>query len=147
MVEDKKKKPKKVAKTIYISKRVDAAIEAHMRRESLNNYSVAVQDALEFALFPEYRDERHQEMTKNYAQLLYSFNEHRKHTARDFAVIQETLFQFMKEFYKNVPEPLDSEDAKTEIKARERFDAFLETVVANINQKPMKPNRSDAGYD
>ena len=91
-----KKKVKNVQKTIHWEPEVLQALENHMKREGINNYSIAANDAVKFALFPEHRDDRNADLMKLNQQMLFSLAEHRKKTGRDLMILQEMNLQLIK---------------------------------------------------
>jgi hypothetical protein len=130
---------KKIARSVYLSEKIDKALHAHMKAQSLRSISVAIEDALEYALFPEFRDDRNKELTKMVAGINKSLNEHRKATARDMTILQETMFQFMLEYYRHTTAYPEDEAKIREADARARLNDFMERVVRNIpEQRPMK---------
>jgi len=130
---------KKIARSVYLSEKIDKALHSHMKAQSLKSISVAIEDALEYALFPEFRDDRNKELTKMVAGINKSLNIHRKKTGEDFAILQETLFQFMLEYYRHTTAYPDDEAKIREADARARFNDFMERVARNVQEpRPMK---------
>ena len=84
---------KTVAVNVTLEADVDKALQKHMKSQNLTNRSRAINDGLKYALYPEHRDDRSENLVKLYHQLLYSLNAHRKKTARDLAANQEILLQ------------------------------------------------------
>ena len=136
------KKEKPIKRSVYLSEKVDKALQAHMKAQNLKSITVAIEDALEYALFPEHRDDRNKEMMKLYGQLLYSLNEHRKKTARDFAIVQESICQLALDFYKHMePYPKNEEKSRHE-QAVKQWDDFMSRVVRQLSeQRAMKEEK------
>lgn len=70
-----------------------------MKRERINDVSITTNDALEYSLFPEYRDDRNADMSKLITQKLYLLAEHRKKTCRDMRVMQDILMQYIEVYF------------------------------------------------
>lgn len=124
-------KKKAVARSVTFDGDVEQLIDKHMKSQNLTNRSRVVNDGMKYALSPEFRDDRNEDMSKLYHQLLYSFNEHRKNTARDFAAIQEILLQSILENYKRMPAVDGGVD---DAEAHKRLDALMEKVVMNMGK-------------
>lgn len=136
------KKDKPIKRSVYLSEKVDKALQAHMKAQNLKSITVAIEDALEYALFPEHRDDRNKEMMKLYGQLLYSFNEHRKKTARDFAIVQESVFQLALDMYKHMEPYHESEEEKRHERATARLDDFMNRIARQLpEQRTMKEEK------
>jgi hypothetical protein len=132
------RKRKKVQKTVQFDENVWEALEAHMKRERINNHSLIANDAVKYALFPEHRDDRNADSTKIANQILYSLNEHRRKTARDLTVIQEILVRFAHEYFMRAHQIPDSEKDSAEAQANICLDAFMEQIIQRLpNAKPM----------
>ena len=127
-------KNKKIQKTIQFEPEAWAAIEAHMKRERINNISIAVNDAVKFGLFPEYRDDRNADLVKLYHQMSYSLAEHRKKTGRDLMILQEFTLQFMKQFMMHTHEIPKGDQAAAETQAKVRLDKVMEEVIRSLPQ-------------
>ena len=132
-------KKKGVTRSIVFRPEVEKELQAYMKAKNFTNISASVNDLLDFALRPERRDERNSDMAKLYHQLLYSLNAHRKKTARDLAANQEILLQFILEYYKGNPAPLDAlDEGRSEI-ALKRLDKLMENVVQNLGKSKLLP--------
>ena len=88
------KKEKPVQKTMYWDADVWDALEKHDKQTKTNNMTATANDAVRFALFPEYRSDRDKDVVKLMQDVRASLYEHRKNTARDLMIVQEGLFQF-----------------------------------------------------
>ncbi len=127
-------KAKKIQKTVQFEPEVWEAIEVHMKRERINNISIAVNDAVKYSLFPEYRDDRNADQGKLVQQILFSLAEHRKKTGRDLMLIQEFMLQFMKQFLMHTHEIPASERGGAEAQAKVRLDKLMEDVIRSLPQ-------------
>ncbi len=127
-------KAKKIQKTVQFEPEVWEAIEVHMKRERINNISIAVNDAVKYSLFPEYRDDRNADQGKLVQQILFSLAEHRKKTGRDLMLIQEFMLQFMKQFLMHAPEIPGHEQVGAEVQAKVRLDKLMEDVIRSLPQ-------------
>ena len=127
-------KNKKIQKTIQFEPEAWAAIEAHMKRERINNISIAVNDAVKFGLFPEYRDDRNADLVKLYHQVSFSLAEHRKKTGRDLMLLQEFTLQFMKQFLIHTNEIPKGNQEAAEAQAQVRMDKIMESVIQSLPQ-------------
>lgn len=137
------KKDKSVQKSVYFEPEVWKALDEHMKRERINNVSIAVNDAVKYALFPEHRDDRNADSAKLSQQILYSLNEHRKKTGADFAKLIEMLALLAKTYFMHTHQIPASEKAAAEAQATLRMDAFVEQVVRTLSKgKPMAENKS-----
>ena len=133
------KKEKPIQKSVYFDPEVWAALEAHMKRERINNASIAINDAVKYALFPEHRDDRNADVAKLCTQTIYSLNEHRKKTGRDLTIMQEMLMQFVQAYFMHTHQIPDSEKAGAEAQANVRLDDFMEQLVRKLPKaKPME---------
>ncbi len=132
------KPDKKVQKTIQWDSDVWAALEKHNKRERINNMSAAANDAVRFALFPEHRGDREADMSKQFQQLLYSLNEHRKNTARDITILQESMMQFVLYYFMHTHQIPAGEQGAATAQAKVRLDEFLEELVRKLpKSRPM----------
>jgi len=131
------RKRKKVQRTVHFDEEVWEALEAHMKRERLNNHSLIANDAVKYALFPEHRDDRNADSTKLLHQILYSLNEHRTKTARDLTILQEILVRFAHSYFMHTHQIPDSAKQDAEVQANLRLDAFMEQIIRRLpNAKP-----------
>ena len=131
-------KEKRIQKTVYFEPEVWAALETHMKRERINNVSIAANDALKFSLFPEYRGDREADMGKLFGQVSYSLAEHRKKTGRDMLILQEMMVSFVKEFFKHTHPIPTANIPAAETQAQVRLDAYMEELVRRLpKSKPM----------
>lgn len=132
------KKRKKVPKTVQFEEEVWMALEAHMKRERLYNHSMAANDAIKYALFPEHRDDRNADTAKLLNQILYSLNEHRRKTSRDLTIFQEILVRLTHTYFMHTHQIPDSAKDGAEAQANLRLDAFMEQITRRLpNAKPM----------
>lgn len=127
-------KEKRIQKTIYFDPEVWQALDQHMKRERINNLSIGTNDALRYALFPEYRDDRNGDLIKLYHQMSYSLAEHRKKTGRDLMLLQEFTLQFMKQFLIHTHEIPKGDLAAAEAQAKVRMDKIMEEVIRSLPQ-------------
>ncbi|MFH1159253.1 MAG: hypothetical protein V1721_10315 [Pseudomonadota bacterium] len=131
----KEKKSRRVQKTIRFDPDVWEALEAHMKRQRVDNISIAVSDAVKYSLFPEHRSDREADLVKLYHQLSFSLAEHRKKTARDMTFLQEMLFQYIHHYFMHTHQIPAAEQGAAEAQANVRLDAFMEQLVAKLPQK------------
>ncbi len=133
-----KKKVKNVQKTIHWEPEVLQALETHMKREGINNYSIAANDAVKFALFPEHRDDRNADLVKLNQQLLFSLAEHRKKTGRDLMILQEMNLQLIKLVAMRTQDVSPHDQGARETQANVIMDKIMEGIARNLSQvKPM----------
>lgn len=133
------KKDKRAQKTVYLDADVLEALEAHMKRERINNISIAINDAIKYALFPEHREDRNGDVAKLCTQTLYSLNEHRKKTGRDMTILQEMLMQLVHTYFMHTHQIPASDKPAAEAQASVRMDAFMEQLVRKLPKaKPME---------
>ena len=131
-------KKKTVAVNVTLEADVDKALQKHMKAQNLTNRSRAINDGLKYALYPEHRDGRSEDLVKLYHQILYSLNEHRKKTARDLAANQEIMLQFMLDYYANTPA-----SGKRDPEAQKRLDNLMEVVVRNLGKSKIMQELED----
>lgn len=122
----------KIQKTIQWDTDVWEALAEHSKRERLNNMSAAANDAVRYALFPEFRGDREADITKQFQQLLYSLNEHRKKTARDMTILQEGLMQFVLHYFMHTHSIPKGEQDSARTQANARFDGFIEELMQKL---------------
>ena len=134
----KVKTDKRVQKTIQWDADVLEALEQHSVRKRLNNLSAAANDAVRYALFPEFREDREAETNKLLQQLNYSLNEHRKKTGRDMTILQEGLLQFVQYYLMHTHNIPKGEEEAARAQANARFDKFTEELVQKLpKSRPM----------
>jgi hypothetical protein len=126
------RKRKKIPKTVQFEAEVWEALEAHMKRERIYNHSLAANDAIKYALFPEHRDDRNADTAKLLNQILYSLNEHRRKTSRDLTIFQEILVRFTHAYFMHTHQIPDSAKEDAEVQANVRLDAFMEQIVRRL---------------
>ncbi|MBU0801516.1 MAG: hypothetical protein KKA05_11025 [Alphaproteobacteria bacterium] len=126
------KKSKSIQKTVHWEPEVLEALEAHMKRERINNFSIAVNDAVKFGLFPEYRDDRSADLVKLYQQLSHSVAEHRKKTGRDLMIMQEMMLQLMKVILTHTNALPEKERLVAEKQANVRLDRLVEEIIRKL---------------
>ena len=132
------KNEKRVQKTIQFDADIWEALGQHSKRERLNNMSAAVNDAIRYALFPEFRGDREADMTKQFQQLLYSLNEHRKKTARDNAIMQESLMQLVLYYFMHTHNIPKTEEDAARTQANVRLEKFIEELMQKLQKsRPM----------
>lgn len=136
------KNEKRIQKTIQWDPDVLDALEKHSKQHRLNNLSAAANDAVRYALFPEYRNDREKDMVKLMQDLRASLYEHRKATARDFMILQEGLFQFIDVFFMHTHSIPKSELVAAKAQAKARLDEFMEQLVRKI-QDPKRKAQED----
>ncbi len=134
-----KTKQKGTTRSICFTPEVEKELQSYMKAKNLRNTSATVNDLLDFALRPERRDERNSDMAKLYHQLLYSFNAHRKKTARDLAANQEILLQLGLEYFKDNPSSEKSLDEGRTDMALKRLDDLMGRVVNNLGKSTLLP--------
>ena len=123
---------KKIPRTVHFDPIVLEAMEAHMKRERIENFSVAALDAIKFSLFPEHREDRDAGTTKLLNQILYSLNEHRRKTSRDMTIFQEILVRFVHEYFMHTHQIPDSAKKEAEIQANLRLDDFMKQIIRRL---------------
>lgn len=123
---------KKVQKTVQFEEEVWKALEAHMARERIYNLSMAANDAIKYALFPQHRDDRNADTAKMLNQILYSLNEHRRKTARDLTILQEILVRLTHTYFLHTHQIPGSELEAAEAQANLRLDAFMEQIIRRL---------------
>ena len=123
------KKERRVQKTVYFDPEVWMALEAHMKRERIDNVSIATNDAVKYSLFPEYRGDREADLSKLFGQLSFSLAEHRKKTGRDMMLLQEMILQFIKLFFVHTHQIPDSGRKAAEAQAEIRLDSFMNSLI------------------
>ncbi len=126
------KKEKPVQKTMYWDSDVWAALEKHDKQTKTNNMTATVNDAVRFALFPEYRSDRDKDVVKLMQDVRASLYEHRKNTARDLMILQEGLFQFVDVFFQHTHSIPKDELAAAKAQAKARLDDFMEQLVRKM---------------
>ncbi len=137
------KTEKRVQKTIQWDADVWAALVEHDKRSRLNNMSAAANDAVKFALFPEFRSDREKDMVKLMQDLRASLYEHRKTTARDLMILQEGLFQFIDVFFQHTHSIPKSELAAAKAQAKARTEEFMEQLVRKIQDPKRKAQEKE----
>ena len=126
------KKEKPVQKTMYWDPDVLDALEKHNKQQRLNNLSAAANDAVRYALFPEFRSDREKDMVKLMQDLRASLYEHRKTTARDLTILQDGLFQFIDVFFQHTHSIPKGELAAAKAQAKVRTEEFMEQLVRKV---------------
>lgn len=137
------KNEKRVQKTIQWDSDVLDALEKHNKQQRLNNLSAAANDAVRYALFPEYRSDREKDMVKLMQDLRASLYEHRKTTARDLMILQEGLFQFIDVFFMHTHSIPKSELAAAKAQAKARVDEFMEQLVRKVQDPKRKSQEKE----
>lgn len=137
------KNEKRVQKTIQWDSDVLDALEKHNKQQRLNNLSAAANDAVRYALFPEYRSDREKDMVKLMQDLRASLYEHRKTTARDLMILQEGLFQFIDVFFMHAHSIPKSELAAAKAQAKARVDEFMEQLVRKVQDPKRKSQEKE----
>lgn len=137
------KNEKRVQKTIQWDSDVLDALEKHNKQQRLNNLSAAANDAVRYALFPEYRSDREKDMVKLMQDLRASLYEHRKTTARDFMILQEGLFQFIEIFFQHTHSIPKSELTAAKAQAKARVDEFMEQLVRKVQDPKRKAQEKE----
>ena len=94
--------------------------------------TATVNDAVRFALFPEYRSDRDKDVVKLMQDVRASLYEHRKNTARDLMILQEGLFQFVDVFFQHTHSIPKDELAAAKAQAKARLDDFMEQLVRKM---------------
>lgn len=137
------KTEKRVQKTIQWDADVLDALEKHNKQQRLNNLSAAANDAVRYALFPEFRSDREKDMVKLMQDLRASLYEHRKTTARDLMILQEGLFQFIDVFFMHTHSIPKSELAAAKAQAKARLDEFMEELVRKVQNPKRKAQEKE----
>lgn len=137
------KNEKRVQKTIQWDSDVLDALEKHNKQQRLNNLSAAANDAVRYALFPEYRSDREKDMVKLMQDVRASLYEHRQNTARDFKILQEGLFQFIDVFFMHTHSIPKSELAAAKAQAKARLDEFMEELVRKVQNPKRKAQEKE----
>lgn len=137
------KNEKRVQKTIQWDFDVLDALEKHNKQQRLNNLSAAANDAVRYALFPEYRSDREKDMVKLMQDVRASLYEHRQNTARDFKILQEGLFQFIDVFFMHTHSIPKSELAAAKAQAKARLDEFMEELVRKVQNPKRKAQEKE----
>ena len=128
------KKSRRVQKTVHLDPDVWEALEAHMKRQRVDNVSIAVNDAVKYALFPEHRNDRDADLVKLYHQFSFSLAEHRKKTARDMKVQLEMMFQFIQYYFMHTHQIPAAEQGAAEAQANVRVEAFMEQLTRELSK-------------
>lgn len=132
------RKRKRIQKSVMFEEDVWLALETRMKRENNNNRSLMANDAVKYALFPEYRDDRNADIVKQLNQILYSLNDHRRKTARDMTILQEMLAQLVEVYFMHTHQIPPSENPAAEAQARARLEVFMERLVRRLpKSKPV----------
>lgn len=126
------KTEKRVQKTMYWDADVWDALEKHDKQTKTNNMTATANDAVRFALFPEYRSDRDKDVVKLMQDVRASLYEHRKNTARDLMILQEGLFQFVDVFFQHTHSIPKDELAAAKAQAKARLDDFMEQLVRKM---------------
>ncbi len=137
------KNEKRVQKTIQWDSDVLDALEKHNKQQRLNNLSAAANDAVRYALFPEYRSDREKDMVKLMQDLRASLYEHRKTTARDLMILQEGLFQFIDVFFMHTHSIPKNELAAAKAQAKARYEEFMEQLVRKVQDPKRKAQEKE----
>lgn len=137
------KNEKRVQKTIQWDSDVLDALEKHNKQQRLNNLSAAANDAVRYALFPEYRNDREKDVVKLMQDVRASLYEHRKATARDLTILQEGLFQFIDVFFMHTHSIPQSELVAAKAQAKARLDEFMEQLVRKVQDPKCKAQENE----
>lgn len=127
-----KKAGKKVQSTMYWDADVWDALEKHDKQTKTNNMTATANDAVRYALFPEYRSDRDKDVVKLMQDIRASLYEHRKATARDLMILQEGLFQFVDVFFQHTHSIPKDKLAAAKAQAKARLDDFMEQLVRKM---------------
>jgi hypothetical protein len=133
-VKKTKEKIKNIPKSIYFEPKTVAAVEAHMKSARLGSFNLAVIDAVEYALYPEHRNDRNADVVKLCTQILYSINEHRTKTARDMTFLHEMTALQALNYFTHTHQIPASEKAAAEAQAKARMREFMEQAVRNMSK-------------
>jgi len=139
------KKSRRVQKTVHFDLDVWEALEEHMKRQRIDNVSIAVNDAVKYSLFPEHRSDRDADLVKLFHQLSFSLAQHRKKTARDMVFQQEMLFQFIQYYFMHTHKIPSAEQGAAEAQANARLDVFMEQLVGKLAKA--KPGAEGKGEE
>lgn len=123
---------KKIQRSVQFEPEVLEVIEKKMKMSKNSNFSVAVNDAIKYAAFPEHRDDRDADLHKMMQVLLDSFVQHRKKTARDLAFIQEINLEALQEYYRHNKELPDDLKKVRDVQALSRIRALVNKIAANM---------------
>lgn len=139
--QEQEKKGRRVQKTVHFDADVQELIEKHMKQHHINNFSIAVNDAMRYAFSPAHRSDRDADLVKLYHQLSFSLAEHRKKTARDMTFQQEMMFQFVQYYFMHTHKIPASELGAAEAQANVRLDAFMEKLVKKLQKNKEVPEK------
>ena len=123
---------KNIQKTVQFEPDVYEALENKMKMSKTVNFSKAVNDAVRYAAFPEYRNDRDADLYKMMQVLMDSFVQHRKKNARDLAFIQEVVLESLQEFYRHNPVIPEQQQKEKDTQAKARTIEFVEDIVRNM---------------
>lgn len=138
------KNEKRVQKTIQWDSDVLDALEKHNKQQRLNNLSAAANDAVRYALFPEYRSDREKDVVKLMQDIRASLYEHRQNTARDFTILQEAFFQYIEVYFMHTHSIPKSELESAKAQAKIRLEVFMEELVQKLPDSKRKAEVSGA---
>ena len=128
------KNDKRIQKTIQWDPDVLDALEKHNKQQRLNNLSAAANDAVRYALFPEFRSDREKDVVKLIQGLGASLYEHRKNTARDLTIMQEGFFQFVLEYFMHTHHIPKGEQSNAKAQGKVRLEKFMEELMQKLPQ-------------
>ncbi len=137
------KTEKRVQKTIQWDADVLDALEKHNKQQRLNNLSAAANDAVRYALFPEFRSDREKDVVKLMQDIRASLYEHRKATARDLMILQEGFILFIDEFYMHIHSIPENERTAAMAQAKARTEKFMEKLVRKIQDPKRKAQEKE----
>ena len=137
------KNDKRVQKTIQWDPDVLVALQKHNKNQRINNLSAAANDAVRYALFPEFRSDREKELIKQIQNLSTSLYEHRKNMARDLMVLQEGFFHFIEVYFQHTHAIPENQLAASKTQALARGNKFMEEVIRRTQNQ--KTNREEKG--
>ncbi len=130
----KEKKRPRVQRTVHWDADVDDALEAHMARAKLENFSAAANDAARYALFQEHRGDREADLVKLYQQFSFSLAEHRKKTAQDLSVLKEIMLQSNLYYFMHTHKIPVAEQSAARAQAHARLDEFMDELTLGLTK-------------
>ncbi|WP_148045611.1 hypothetical protein [Salinisphaera orenii] len=127
---------------------VAQALEKHARRHHLS-YSLAINNALKQALFPEHQEERNAALMASLDRIEYQLKELRVRQRDDATLLKEMLGTFVRVWFNNtapVPKEHRSSAARS---GNARFERYLDRVVDQIDRQnsvfDRAPNPDNSG--
>lgn len=120
--------------TAHLERDVAHAMKEHAKRHNLS-YSLAINNTLKKALFPEYQEEHNAALMAGLDRIEYQLKELRTHQRDDSTMLKEMLGTFVRVWFNNTA-PVPEEQRRNAARSGgARFERFLDRIVDQIDRR------------